>query len=121
MHPVVHPVVHLVPTSLSPRAHLPHTPRAAPLRSDEELRRAGRIIKNHMETRFTQIRKAFRTMDEDKTGTVSREELKQVLMDMNLAISPEVVTALIDLADVDGDGAHPPASRCLPPAAPAVR
>ena len=74
-----------------------------------------------METRFTQIRKAFRTMDEDKTGTVSREELKQVLMDMNLAISPEVVTALIDLADVDGDGAHPPASRCLPPAAPAVR
>jgi len=74
-----------------------------------------------METRFTQIRKAFRTMDEDKTGTVSREELKQVLMDMNLAISPEVVTALIDLADVDGDGKHPPASRGLPPAAPAVR
>ena len=73
-----------------------------------------------METRFTQIRKAFRTMDEDKTGTVSREELKQVLMDMNLAISPEVVTALIDLADVDGDGEHPPTSRCLPPAAPAV-
>ena len=118
---MVHPVVHLVSTSLSPRAHLPHTPRAAPLRSDEELRRAGRIIKNHMETRFTQIRKAFRTMDEDKTGTVSREELKQVLMDMNLAISPEVVTALIDLADVDGDGEHPPASRGLPPAAPAVR
>lgn len=72
--------------------------------SDDELRRAGRIIKNHMETRFTQIRKAFRTMDEDKTGTVSRDELKQVLMDMNLAIGPEVVSALIDLADVDGDG-----------------
>jgi len=72
--------------------------------SDEEIRRAGRIVKNHMETRFTQIRKAFRTMDEDKTGTVSRAELKQVLMDMNLAITSDVVSALIDIADVDGDG-----------------
>ena len=85
-------------------AHLPLICRVAPPRSDEEIRRAGRIVKNHMETRFTQIRKAFRTMDEDKTGTVSRDELKQVLMDMNLAITADVVAALIDIADVDGDG-----------------
>ena len=118
MHPVIHPVMHLVPISLSPRAHPPHPPRVAPLRSDDELRRAGRIIKNHMETRFTQIRKAFRTMDEDKTGTVSRDELKQVLMDMNLAIGPEVVSALIDLADVDGDGEHRPTLHPPPPTVP---
>ena len=67
-----------------------------------------------METRFTQIRKAFRTMDEDKTGTVSRDELKQVLMDMNLAITSDVVSALIDIADVDGDGDTNPS--CLTPA-----
>ena len=90
--------------SRAPPAYLPLTSRVAPLRSDEEIRRAGRIVKNHMETRFTQIRKAFRTMDEDKTGTVSRAELKQVLMDMNLAITSDVVSALIDIADVDGDG-----------------
>ena len=97
--------------SRAPPAYLPLTSRVAPLRSDEEIRRAGRIVKNHMETRFTQIRKAFRTMDEDKTGTVSRAELKQVLMDMNLAITADVVAALIDIADVDGDGdttSHPP-------------
>jgi hypothetical protein len=55
-------------------------------------------------------------MDEDKTGTVSRDELKQVLMDMNLAITPDVVGALIDIADVDGDGdisSHLPPT-CLP-------
>ena len=80
---MMHPVVHLVPISLSPRAHLPHTPRVAPLRSDDELRRAGRIIKNHMETRFTQIRKAFRTMDEDE----KMAKMDAVLLDEAQAIA----------------------------------
>jgi len=72
--------------------------------SDQEIRRAHRILKQHMETRFTQIHKAFRTIDEDKTGTVSRKELRAIIMAFNLNMEIEVINALIDLADYDGDG-----------------
>jgi calmodulin len=72
--------------------------------SDAEIRRAGRILRNHMETRFTQIRKAFRTMDEDASGTVTRKEMKGILLAFNLNLAEDVITALIDIADFDGDG-----------------
>ena len=101
------------PQSASPVVRGPVAPQAAAQAaaaaapsgpSDAEIRRAGRILRQHMETKFTQMRSAFRAMDEDCSGTVTRKELRAMILAMNLSMSTDVINALIDLADFDGDG-----------------
>ena len=57
-----------------------------------------------MTTRFAELRRAFRTLDEDASGNLDRNEFKSVLVMFNLGIPEPVMEKLIDLADFDGDG-----------------
>lgn len=62
-------------------------------------------IKRLLETRFGEIRRAYRLIDQDNSGECDRGELKHMLNAMfNLAVPEKVMDKLIDLADYDGDG-----------------
>lgn len=71
---------------------------------DDEVEYWFKIMQEKMTTRFAELRRAFRTLDEDASGNLDREEFKQVLVMFNLGIPPPVMEKLIDLADFDGDG-----------------
>ena len=75
---------------------------AAELEMDKQVRMAQRVLKEHMTTRFTHLTRAFRTIDEDKSGKLSRRELKAILITFNLGVGDKVLDRLIDLADYDG-------------------
>jgi small GTP-binding protein len=47
---------------------------------------------------------AFRVLDKDGTGAISKEELKQSLSEMDLGLQPAEIDALWKAADADGDG-----------------
>merc|ERR1719240_618149 len=72
--------------------------------SDEDVEYWFKIMQEKMTTRFSELRRAFRTLDEDASGALDREEFKQVLVMFNLGIPDRVMNKLIDLADFDGDG-----------------
>ena len=52
-----------------------------------------------------QVRRGFRLLDEDSSGTLTHNELRSVLTMFNLAIKPHVLQKIIELADWNGDGA----------------
>lgn len=72
--------------------------------TEEMLREAHNKIREHFETRFTQVRKGFRILDEDGSGKLSYAELKSIVMMFNLDIPGNVVQKIIELADWNGDG-----------------
>ena len=73
--------------------------------SDEDTRKYHKVLKRSLETRFGELRRAFRLIDEDNSGDCDREELKGMLNAMfNLNIPDNVMDRIIDLADMDGDG-----------------
>lgn len=73
--------------------------------SDETIHHHWTVLKRLMETRFSEMRRAFRLIDEDSSGACDRRELKFMLNAMfNLSIPDNVLDRLIDLADFDGDG-----------------
>ena len=73
--------------------------------TDEELYHHWFTLKRLMETRFSELRRAFRLIDEDSSGSADRSELKFMLNAMfNLSIPEHVLDRMIDLADFDGDG-----------------
>lgn len=51
------------------------------------------------------LTKMFRAIDEDKSGACSRQEVRQLIMNLNLEsiIRPAILEELINLMDVDGD------------------
>jgi Ca2+-binding EF-hand superfamily protein len=62
-------------------------------------------LKQLVMSRFKEMRRAFRLIDEDSSGTCERHELKFMLNAMfNLNIPERVFDRIIDLADFDGDG-----------------
>ena len=72
---------------------------------DEDVRYYHKILKRMLETRFSELRRAFRLIDEDRSGSCDREELKHMLTAMfNIEIPEKVFDRIIDLADYDGDG-----------------
>jgi len=78
---------------------------AAQLVSDEDVRKYHKLLKRCLETRFAEIRRAFRLIDEDNSGDCDRMELKSMLNAMfNLSIPEAVMDRIINLADYDGDG-----------------
>lgn len=72
--------------------------------SDQDVEYWFKIMQEKMTTRFAELRRAFRTLDEDASGNLDRSEFKNVLIMFNLGIPDNVINKLIDLADYDGDG-----------------
>lgn len=60
--------------------------------SDEDVEYWFKIMQEKMTTRFSELRRAFRTLDEDASGSLDRDEFKQVLVMFNLGI-PDRVSA----------------------------
>lgn len=81
----------------------PDAPKKAQV-SDEVVYFHWSELKRLMETRFAEMRRAFRLIDEDASGACDRGELKFMLNAMfNLTIPDAVLDRIIDLADYDGD------------------
>jgi len=79
----------------------PPTPRA----SDKETAYWFGILVSKMKDRFTEVRRAFRILDDDMNGFLSRAEFKGVLKMFNLDIIPDAVfERILQLIDKNGDG-----------------
>ena len=57
-----------------------------------------------LNSRFSDMRKAFKYVDLDNSGTVNRSELERALQLMNIPMSKEKVDELWAAVDADGDG-----------------
>ena len=51
-----------------------------------------------------EIRERFKAMDVDKTGYISKENLKQICLAMGEKISDKEADEMIKFVDIDGDG-----------------
>ena len=72
---------------------------------EKDLRMAQHFVKEHFTTKFGRLTKAFQFVDRDRTGTITREELRLVIGEFNLTnIRPEVIENLIDFIDIDPEG-----------------
>ncbi len=72
---------------------------------DEEILQLHAFLKTKIEGRFAQLRRAFRLIDLDKSGSCDRAELKAMLQNMfNLHVADAPMERLIDLIDFDGSG-----------------
>ena len=72
--------------------------------TEKELRDAHGKIRDHFATRFKQVRRGFRLLDEDSSGKLSYAELKTIILMFNLNIPGKIVQKIIELADYDGNG-----------------
>jgi Ca2+-binding EF-hand superfamily protein len=71
----------------------------------QEVRSAIFLIKESILRKHKRIDEAFKAIDDDRSGFLSREELRFTLHLMNLTnISRECLEVVIDLVDNDGDG-----------------
>ena len=63
------------------------------------------LLKHKIETRFHELRRAFRLIDQDKSGSCDRHECKRMLLQMfNIVVPEPVIDRMLDLIDVDNDG-----------------
>ena len=51
-----------------------------------------------------ELRKAFDVMDENKDGTVTKDELKTLLSGMGEDVTDDVINEMISIAEENGDG-----------------
>ena len=73
--------------------------------TEQELRDCVQIIQEKIKNKFKRIDEAFKLIDEDRSGFLSREEFRFCLYSLNLgSMRPETVELIIDLMDADGDG-----------------
>ncbi|ESN98600.1 hypothetical protein HELRODRAFT_106870 [Helobdella robusta] len=50
------------------------------------------------------LRAAFRTFDQDNSGKISAQELRQVMINLGEKLTDQEIQEMIDEADCDGDG-----------------
>lgn len=82
----------------------PPPPPSRPV-SPDELRHAQKLINDKLTTRFSTLQRAFKTMDADRSGSISRAELEFTLEVFNLQdIRKATVDRLFSLIDYDGNG-----------------
>ena len=74
--------------------------------TDEDIRLLVTSLKEKTKEKYMRYDKAFKTIDEDRSGYLSREEFRFFIYMMNLqnAFRKETVEVLIDIMDADGDG-----------------
>jgi Ca2+-binding EF-hand superfamily protein len=72
---------------------------------DEEVSFYHRLLCDKLSSRFGELRRAFRMIDDDHSGKCDRRELKEMLNAMfNLDVPETIMDRIIDLADKDRDG-----------------
>jgi len=61
-------------------------------------------LKFNTENAEEEVREAFKVFDGDGNGYINRQELSVVMANIGEKLSPDEIQAMIDEADVDGDG-----------------
>ena len=60
--------------------------------------------RNSREFDADELRTTFNAIDKDSSGKINRDELRTAIMEQNATLKDEQLDALINFADVDGDG-----------------
>jgi len=104
------PAPPMSPRPGSPRSPRPGSPRVAgpqsvPMGDVVVIQQAVSSVENAVNTRFTKMRDAFRSLDLDRSGTIGREELKRALVMWNIPdVDGTVLDALMSACDADSSG-----------------
>eukprot|EP01052_Picozoa_sp_SAG31_P012385 SAG31_NODE_723_length_12568_cov_3.102494_5_plen_658_part_00 len=61
-------------------------------------------LKEKLSTKVNQLRKMFRDIDEDRSGTITRDEIYMAFRNQNIQVDNSVIDRIIDKIDFDGDG-----------------
>ena len=69
--------------------------------AEEEIREAFKVFDGVKKSKVWDI---FLTVSQDGNGFISRVELRHVMMNLGEKISEEECDAMVDEADIDGDG-----------------
>jgi Ca2+-binding EF-hand superfamily protein len=89
----------------SPRAP---APKPKPQKSKAQMEKETKMFidqaSNAMNSRFTDMFKAFQYVDLDKSGTLNKKELRRALDFWNVPLDEEMLEQLISACDHDGDG-----------------
>merc|ERR1712060_740073 len=73
--------------------------------TEEMLVRYQRAVQDKIYSKYKRLTKAFREIDEDHSGQISKDELSDALNNYNLNIPTNHVHQLVDrMCDQDGDG-----------------
>merc|ERR1719453_1520823 len=73
--------------------------------AEDDLVEALSTIRTAVSTRFAELRRAFRLIDEDKSGKLSTREMRRLLMLFNLTqIKESTFDKIVEMADVNHDG-----------------
>jgi len=81
---------------------LPPNARVTPA----ELQQAQKVLVDKLTTRFSTLQRAFKTIDTDRSGSITRQEFDVCLEVLNLhtAIRRDVIDKLFELIDYDKNG-----------------
>ena len=77
-------------------------PRGAPVRGVTAFDMQG--LQDGLNSRFSDMHKAFQYCDVDKSGTLNRAEIARALKLWNVPMSMDKIDALMTVCDTDGDG-----------------
>jgi Ca2+-binding EF-hand superfamily protein len=73
--------------------------------TEDDIRKAVFVIKEKILYKYKRLDAAFKSIDADRTGFLSREEFRFCLYTLNLdMLQKDTIEVLIDLMDTDGDG-----------------
>lgn len=73
--------------------------------ADDEVTYWFGVMQNKMRERFAEVRRGFRQLDKDASGSLDRDEFRSILTMFNLQQIPEsVIDKILQLTDYDGDG-----------------
>jgi hypothetical protein len=99
------------PSRPRPNVQAQGPPAGAPADDDYEKRRergrqsgAFRSAEQQINSRFTDMKKAFRFVDTDNSGTLDKKEIRRAMDMWNIPIDDEKLDDLIAACDTDGDG-----------------
>jgi Ca2+-binding EF-hand superfamily protein len=61
-------------------------------------------FKNHLEVQFASMRDAFRQLDDDRNGSISKQEFATVLKNFDIKVTDSELDALVQRYDTNNDG-----------------
>ena len=100
------------PESVYSQQYEPEPQYAAPKRDihadyaeEQELKKVLAMAEEGLNSRFSDMFKAFQYVDLDRSGTLNEKEIRRALDMWNIPISDEKLRELILACDFDGDGA----------------